>query len=174
MSAISESTNQTDNTAAVGRARPLLIVDASNVAFGNSGLSRKPSLATLRVVLEKIPVERYEVKVLADASLRHRIDRKEEYEALVRSGVILQTPAGRTADQFMAHLARKRRFEGQRVLILTNDLLRQYLDLEPLRATFLMVEDGEVIFDPPLEPASPVPSMEGLPVLADPVHEVSL
>jgi hypothetical protein len=180
MNAMSESTSGTDSTTHGKRALPLVIVDASNVAFGNSGGVRRPTLAALNLVLEKIPGKDYEVRVLADASLRHRIDRREEYEALVRSGVILQTPAGRSADQFMAHLARKRRSEGQKVLILTNDLLRQNPDLEPLRATFLVVEEGEVIFDPPLEPVfsapgeeSTIPSRGDVAGLPDPVQELS-
>ena len=152
MNAVSEpETNATTNEASGRRALPLLVVDASNVAFGSSGSVRKPCLATLMEVLSKIPSAGYEVRVLADASLRHRIDKREEYEELVRAGKILQTPAGRPADQFIAHLTKKRMLEGQKVLVLTNDMLREHSDLEALRVTFLLVDKGEVIFDPPLE-----------------------
>lgn len=151
MNAISGTTekNSTNDKTTVGRAKPLLIVDASNVAFGNSGGGKKPCLAPLQDILREIPKGAYELKMIADASLRHRIDRREEYENLVRSGEVLQTPAGRSADQFMAQLARKRKAEGQKVQVLTNDLLREYPDLEPVRVTFLFVGDGEVVFDPP-------------------------
>lgn len=150
---------------------PLVILDASNVAFGGSGGERKARLSLLLEVTSQVPKAGCELKVVADASLRHRIDDKQAYEGFVRAGFILQAPAGRSADQFIAHLARKRLAEGQKVFLLTNDLLRQMPDLEDLRITFLVVSEQEVLFDPPLaslrtlapatdapiEPAAPAP-----------------
>lgn len=133
---------------------PLLIVDASNVSFGTSYAKSRPMLSTLRAVLAMLPTANLEVKVIADASLRHKIDSREDYERIIRSGEVIQAPAGRSADQFIAHLARKRMANHQRVYILTNDLLRQWSDLESLRVTFLDVGGGEIIFDPPLEALS--------------------
>ncbi|MDG6934426.1 MAG: hypothetical protein JRN68_06975 [Nitrososphaerota archaeon] len=130
---------------------PLLIVDASNVAFGTSYAKSRPMLSTLRGVLAMLPTANLDIKVIADASLRHKIDNREDYERIIRSGEVIQAPAGRSADQFIAHLARKRMANHQRVYILTNDLLRQWPDLESLRVTFLDVGGGEMIFDPPLE-----------------------
>ncbi len=133
---------------------PLLIVDASNVAFGSTGAIRNPTLATLAEVLAMLPASNLEIRAIADASLRHKIDRREDYERLVQTGEVLQAPAGRSADQFIAQLARRRKAKGQKVYILTNDLLRQWSDLEQLRVTFLKIGEGEIIFDPPLETLS--------------------
>lgn len=129
---------------------PLVIVDASNVALDGRSGGAKARLSFLLEVVSQIPEPTCEVIVIADASLRHRIDDREEYEKLVNSGVILQAPAGRSADRFAALLARRRRSMGQLVYVLTNDLLRENPDLGSLRVTFLETRDGEVIFDPPL------------------------
>lgn len=128
---------------------PLIIIDASNVAFGGSGGPGKAKLSLLLEVATQVATEGCELRIVADASLRHRIDDKQAYEGFVRAGFILQAPAGRSADQFIAHLARKRLAEGQQVHLLTNDLLRQLPDLEHLRVTFLVVDEKEVLFDPP-------------------------
>ena len=146
----SASASNAIERSSAGSGLPLLIVDASNVAFGGPGESRKASLSLLLEVVSQIPKAGCELKAVADASLRHRIDEKQAYEGFVRSGFFLQAPAGRPADQFIALLARKRLSEGQRVHILTNDLLRQLPDLEQLRVTFLVVSKAEVLFDPPL------------------------
>ena len=129
------------------RERPLLIVDASNVAFGYANSAREAHLSNLLDVIAQISGTGIELKIIADASLRHRIDAKKGYERLVREGTVLQAPAGRPADEFLTLLARKRRDEGQTVRIMTNDLLREHPEVESLRATFLIVQPGEVLFD---------------------------
>ena len=134
-----------------GRMNTLLIVDASNVAFGNAGAMRTPILANLTEVLAMLTEADLEIKAIADASLRHKIDRREDYEQIIQLGRVIQAPAGRSADQFIAQLARKRKAEGQNAYILTNDLFRQCPDLEQFRVTFLMIAEREIIFDPPLE-----------------------
>jgi hypothetical protein len=134
---------------------PLVIVDASNVAFGGSHGGQKARLDLLLEVVSQVPKAGCELKVVADASLRHRIDKREEYEGFVRDGFFLQAPAGRSADQFIVLLVNKRQAEGQQVRILTNDLLRQHPGLEPMRITFLEVSEGEVVFDPPLGSLNP-------------------
>jgi hypothetical protein len=134
---------------------PLVVVDASNVAFGCSHGGRKARLDFLLNVVSQIPKAGCELKVVADASLRHRIDKREDYEAFVREGFFLQAPAGRSADQFIVLLVNKRQAEGQQVRVLTNDLLRQHPNLEPQRITFLEISEGEVVFDPPLQTLNP-------------------
>lgn len=143
-------TSATADRTPAKRDLPLVILDASNIAFGGTGGERKARLSLLLEVASQVPKAGCELKIVADASLRHRIDDKQAYEGFVRAGFVLQAPAGRSADQFIAHLARKRLAEGQKVRLLTNDLLRQLPDLEHLRITFLVVSDGEVLFDPPL------------------------
>jgi hypothetical protein len=155
------STSTTDRTSAgtertqPKRGLPLVIVDASNVAFGGSHGGRKARLDLLLEVVSHIPRAGCELKVVADASLRHRIDKREEYEGFVRDGFFLQAPAGRSADQFIALIVKKRQAGGQQVWVLTNDLLRQHPNLEPIRITFLEISEGEVVFDPPLGTLNP-------------------
>ena len=150
-----DRTNEGTERTQPERDLPLVIVDASNVAFGGSHGGRRARLDLLVEVVSQIPRAGCELKVVADASLRHRIDKREEYEGLVGDGFFLQAPAGRSADQFIALLAKKRQTEGQQVRVLTNDLLRQYPNLESMRITFLEISVGEVVFDPPLGTLNP-------------------
>jgi hypothetical protein len=153
-----QGTTQDDNTAAQIH-RPIILVDASNVAFaGNSG-PHQPRLRRLIRVLEEIREARIPVLVIADASLRHRIDDRNGLEQLIRNGFVLQAPAGCDADRFLAQLAVKRAKEGHRPLILTDDLLREYPDAEPFRFPFLVVSDSEVLFYTPLSSLMPANSL---------------
>lgn len=132
---------------------PLLIVDASNVAFGLEGGVWRAKFKLLAHVMAHIPPAGFEMKVIADASLRHRVDDKKRFEECVRAGLVLQAPAGRSADQFIRQLAESRMAKGQPVLVLSNDLFRQLPDFHVRRVAFLAIGEEEVLFDPPLKEA---------------------
>lgn len=129
----------------------LVIVDASNVAFGLDEGGRRARFRLLAHVMVQFPRASYEVKAVADASLRHRIDDKSSFEEYVREGFILQAPAGRSADSFIMQLAQSRRSRGQSVVLLSNDLFRQFPDFHAERIAFMAVGEREVIFDPPVK-----------------------
>lgn len=133
---------------------PLVIVDASNVAFGLEGGGRKARFRLLAHVMAQIPRTGCEMKVVADASLRHRMDDRRSYEEYIRAGFILQAPAGRSADQFIRQLAESRKAKGQRVLVLSNDLFRQLPGFQVDRIAFMAVGEEEVLFDPLLKAAT--------------------
>ncbi len=100
---------------------------------------------------------------LVDASLRHRIDDKESLETMIRSGQVTQTPAGRTADEFLVQLALRIREQRKSVYILTNDTFAENggRGVCP-RIAFLLVPLGdseELLFSPTLESIkAPCPS----------------
>lgn len=148
MEAIIESAT---NTAGNGSHPTFVIVDASNVAFAGARGDGKPRLRPLCYLMDELLRASVPNVVIADASLRYRIDDKPAYDALVRGRFILQAPAGIPADRYMILLAQKRKAEGERVLILTDDRLLDQ-DVSSLkRMTFMVIGDEEILLDPPLD-----------------------
>jgi hypothetical protein len=94
-----------------------VLVDASNVAHATEGGEAR--LANIELVQTKLREEGFEPLIVADAALRHQIDRKEDYERLVDGGHVHQAPAGTDADYFILSFARE-----MDARILTNDRFR--------------------------------------------------
>jgi hypothetical protein len=125
-------------------ARPLALVDGSNVAHSTEGESGR--LETIRLVREKLAEEGYDPIVVADAALRHQIDDAAGYERLVEEGVIRQAPAGTDADYFILAFAR----ELDAKAIVSNDRFRDRLAAFPEARDHLvryMIVEGEVVFE---------------------------
>ncbi|UTB33001.1 MAG: Zc3h12a-like ribonuclease [Methanobacterium sp. ERen5] len=101
-----------------------VIVDASNVAhFGKEKEGNKPRLDYLLKSVEALEKLGYEPFPIADASLRHEIDEKEKFNAMLDEGKVQQVPSGTTADHFILKLA----FEED-CKILSNDNFREFND----------------------------------------------
>ncbi|MEM4728592.1 MAG: hypothetical protein QXH42_02365 [Thermoplasmata archaeon] len=133
---------------------PIVLVDASNVAYGG-GLLKGPRMHLLARVLEELRKHPFRVGVIADASLRHVIDEPERLEEMIQSGLVTQAPAGREADDFLIQLALKRQEQGETVYILTNDLfpVKSAKGVVP-RITFVHFsfhDVDELVFSPPLD-----------------------
>ncbi len=98
------------------------IVDASNVAhYGRK--DGKPSLDNIMKALKALEGLGYDPILIADASLRHEIDLKEEFNKLLDQGKIQQVPSGTTADNYILKMA-----EEEDAKILSNDVFREYYD----------------------------------------------
>jgi len=100
-----------------------VIVDASNVAHFGRSEDEKPSLSSVLKAIESLKELGYQPIIIADASLRHEIDEKEEFTKLLEVGEIQQVPSGTTADHFILKMA-----EEQDAKILSNDAFREYYD----------------------------------------------
>lgn len=122
---------------------PRVLVDASNVAHATEGGEAR--LANIKLVQAKLLEEGFEPLVVADAALRHQIDNKREYEAMIDAGQVHQAPAGTDADYFILSFAREL---GARIL--TNDRFRdraaEFAE-ERERIIRFMIVDGEVVFE---------------------------
>lgn len=94
-----------------------VLVDASNVAHATEGGEAR--LANIELVQQKLREEGLEPLIVADAALRHQIDRKADYERLIDDGLVHQAPAGTDADYFILSFARE-----MDARILTNDRFR--------------------------------------------------
>ncbi len=87
-----------------GDQQRVVIVDGSNVAYSTEGDG--PKLENILLVSRKLQDEGYRPVVVVDAALRHNIDRRSEFEALVDAGSIKQAPPRTDADYFILSFAR--------------------------------------------------------------------
>ena len=128
---------------AVQDARPIALVDGSNVAHSSEGDEAR--LQNIKLVVRKLIAEGYEPVVVADAALRHQIDDKEGYERRVEEGKIKQAPAGTDADYFLLAFARE-----LDAVIVSNDLFRDRAESFPEareRMIRYMIVDEQVVFE---------------------------
>jgi len=121
----------------------VIIVDGSNVAHSTEG--EQPQLANILAVRQKLSEDGREPIVVADAALRHQIDDRAGYEALVDEGVVRQAPAGTDADFFILSFARE--LDAR---IVSNDRFRdrarQFPDAQDRLVRYMIVEN-EVVFE---------------------------
>lgn len=99
-----------------------VIVDAANVAH-HGKMEGQPSLNRILQAVAALEKMGYQPVLIADASLRHEIDQKDEYLKLVEGGKIQEVPAGTTADHHILKLAYE---EDSKIL--SNDVFREYND----------------------------------------------
>lgn len=99
------------------------IVDASNVAHYGKVKDGKPILENILNAVKALKELGYEPVLIADASLRHEIDQKEEFNKLLDEEKVKQVPSGTTADHFILKIA-----EEEDAKILSNDVFREYYD----------------------------------------------
>ena len=120
-----------------------VLVDASNVAHATEGGEAR--LENIKIVQAKLLDEGFEPLVVADAALRHQIDNKQAYEAMIENGQVHQAPAGTDADFFILSFARE-----LNARILTNDRFRdraaEFAE-ERERIIRFMIVDGEAVFE---------------------------
>jgi hypothetical protein len=119
------------------------IVDGSNVAHSSEGGGAR--LSNIRLVCEKLREHGYEPIVVVDAALRHQIDERSEYEAMVDDGSIRQAPAGTDADYFILSFARE-----LDASVVSNDRFKDRLDAFPeARESVIryMIVNEEVVFE---------------------------
>jgi Zc3h12a-like Ribonuclease NYN domain len=100
-----------------------VIVDASNVAHFGRKDDEKPKLINIIKSIDALKELGYEPLIIADASLRHEIDNKKDFNNLVDDKTIKQVPSGTTADHFILKKA-----EEENAKILSNDAFREYYD----------------------------------------------
>ena len=99
------------------------MVDASNVAHYGRKKDGKPRLDNIQKAAKALKELGYEPILIADASLRHEIDFKEDFNKLLDTDEIKQVPSGTTADHFILKIA-----EDEDAKILSNDVFREYND----------------------------------------------
>lgn len=100
-------------------------VDASNVAHGVD--LKKPLVTNIILTYNKLVEMGFQtVIIIADASLRHKIDDSRAFEDLINRGIVSQAPAKTSADEFLIGFAKQK--TGY---IITNDKLQEWRKSDP-------------------------------------------
>ncbi|MCL4328445.1 MAG: hypothetical protein M1151_06450 [Candidatus Thermoplasmatota archaeon] len=138
-------------------AAAIILVDASNVAHGNSAGKHEPRLENVLVTLSSLVNRGAKVITIADATLRHKIDQKDALEKMLDESDIMQVPAASSADDYIWEIAQFHQKRGSRVFIVTNDRFPITKATTPetksiKRITFMLIEK-DVFFQPSLEDA---------------------
>ncbi len=121
-----------------------VIIDASNVAHYKKVGDSKAKLNNIIAAVRTLEQDNHDFLIIADASLRHTIDDKENFVKLVENGIIDEVPVGTIADHYILELA-----EEEDAKILSNDKFRDFAsefpDLRSMRLPFSMKEDKLII-----------------------------
>jgi len=127
-----------------------VIIDAANVAHYKKGQNGKARLSNIIAAIKALEKGNHEFLIIADASLRHSIDQKEQYEKLVEDGIIDEVPVGQIADHFILETA-----EQEKAKILSNDKYRdfadEFQDIKNMRMPFTIKGD-KLTFGKPKKP----------------------
>ncbi len=127
-----------------------VVVDGSNVAWEEIDSEGRPKVDNIKRIVELLSSAGFEeIIVLADASLRHQIDKPKELKRLVKLGLVKYLPAKVKGDQLLLRLA-----EEKDAYILTNDLFKEYRTLydwiDKRRIPFTII-NGEAYLHPTFE-----------------------
>lgn len=121
----------------------IAIIDGSNVAHSTEG--EGPRLENITLVWDELVEDGYEPVIVVDAALRHQIDDRAKFEAMVEEGKIKQAPAGTDADYFILSFARE-----LGAAVVSNDRFKDrqkdFPDARD-RAIRYMIVNREVVFE---------------------------
>jgi hypothetical protein len=101
------------------------IIDGTNVCWYKTNQFYRPVLRNLILLIRELiskEIKKCEIKIFCDASLRHTIDEPKKYEASLEKRLIIETPAGIQADNFILNYC----FKHENTLIISNDLFKKY------------------------------------------------
>jgi len=128
-----------------------IIVDGSNIAFSSRNEKKQPKIQNLKIMINYLDnlaqIYPIEFKIIVDASLRYRIDLKNELEDLEKIGKIIQSPCKHTADEFILEYARR---YPEETVIISNDRFSEYNTKRITCCNFLIIFD-EIIIKPTLK-----------------------
>jgi len=129
--------------------RDVIYLDGSNVAYNSSNREdkQKPKLKNIKDLAEALIKMRYiEIRVIADASLRHKLEDKESLDDLKKIVKYMEAPANTTADEFLLETLKK-----DKCYLISNDTFRDWKikdtwvaeNIDELRIPF-MIDNGKV------------------------------
>ncbi len=98
-----------------------LLVDITNILNLDKDEDGNIKVKNIAKVRDTVLDLGYTPKMWADASMRHHVDNKKQYEKLLEKKIIHQTPAGTKADIWILKITTQRNYK-----FLTNDLYRKY------------------------------------------------
>lgn len=122
-------------------------IDVNNVAYSQFNKHGKPILSDILLLLDylinKIGFPKENIYSICDPSLKHYIDKPNEFNALIKDAVILEAP--KVADEMILGFALKHNF----CFIISNDRFREYINqlpskkwIQERRVSFMLIEDA--------------------------------
>lgn len=127
-----------------------VLIDGSNVAHNSSGNNKSNAKLSNLITMVKFLKKKgfIDVVIVADASLRHKVIDKENFEKLEQEATYFVAPAETTADTFLLSMVK-----SKHSLLVSNDTFRQYKMIDPwlaanidyFKLTFLITNDGVVM-----------------------------
>jgi hypothetical protein len=131
-----------------------VLIDGSNVAHNSNGNDRSQAKLSNLITMVKFLKKKgfHDVVIVADASLRHKVIDKENFEALEKEAMYFVAPAETTADMFLLSMVK-----SKHSLLVSNDTFREYKVRDPwlannidyFKLTFLI--KGEEVIMPELD-----------------------
>lgn len=129
-----------------------VIIDGSNVAFNSiSKKEAKAKIENVILVVNELKKRGFTaITVIADASLRYRIEDKDRLQELKKLVNFIEAPAENQADIFILQLVKK-----EHCLLISNDVFRDWKLLDPwialnidyYRISFMIKEDTVLLPD---------------------------
>ncbi len=151
-----EKTQTIENvqTKAPEPAQVVILVDANNVAYGNSQGSKGAMLGNVIKALDILNGTGSRILAIADATLRHNIDDKDSFEKMMSNGQVMQVPAASSADDYIWEIAQHHLKKGNKVYIVTNDRFpitkATTAESKNIRRISFMFVDSDIFFQPNL------------------------
>lgn len=129
--------------------KDIIYVDGSNVAYNSSNRDdrQKPKLKHIKDLADELIKMRFmEIRVIADASLRHKLEDKEKLDDLKKVVKYMEAPANTTADEFLLECLKK-----EKCYLVSNDTYKDWKvkdawvaeNVDGLRIPF-MIDNGKV------------------------------
>ena len=104
-----------------------ILVDGANIAFFIKNERKKAQLYTLEILIEYLEdiknLYKMDYQIVADASLKYRIDDKSRLEDYYNCGKIIECPKGVKADDFIIEYAVR---YPDSTIIISNDCFKEY------------------------------------------------
>ena len=122
-------------------------IDVKNVAYSRFAQEGEPLLSDLLLLIDYlinvVGFPKKNIYSICDPSLKYYIDKPNEFNALIREGVILEAP--KVADEMILGFALKHNF----CFIISNDKFREYTNqlpsikwIQERRVSFMFIEDS--------------------------------
>jgi len=122
-------------------------IDVNNVAYSRIDQQEGPSLSDILLLIDYlinvIGFPKENIYSICDPSLKHYIDKPDEFSVLIKEGVILEAP--KVADEMILGFALKCNF----CFIISNDKFREYIDqlpsrrwIQERRVSFMFIEES--------------------------------
>ncbi len=112
-----------DEKTSIQSPNKMIIVDLANILYQDKNENQELKVENIIKVHRAVFSMGYTPTMIADASTKHKMDDKSLYEGLIEDGIVVQSPAGTKADEYVLEVAK-----AEKSKFLTNDLFREYWD----------------------------------------------